>query len=619
MLAAVPAGYYYASAQESTVPAVADPALRVEDVVDGLERPTTMAFLDQDTILVLEKDRGTVRVVENGVLQDEPLLDVAVANENERGMLGIAVSKENDTTTYVFLYFTESGGGSDGDDSQGIEPAGNRLYRFELENGELVNPRLLLDLPAVPGPRYNGGIIAIGPDDFVYVIIGDAEGHTTQAQNFEDGPSADGTSGILRIGKNGETPPSVIGTGEFGRYYFAYGIRNSFGMAFDPVTGALWDTENGPGTGDEINFVDPGFNSGWRDVFGAVSDAELGSEELVLFNGRSSYSNPEIAWVETIGPTALAFLNSSNLGEEYENDMFIGDINNGALYRFELNEGRNGLMLDGALADNVADTSAENEGITFGTGFTSGPGFHGITDIKVGPDGYLYVVSFGQGTIYRIAPENANDIVPGDDNNDTNGSSSSSSSDGSSSDGGGGSSSSDSSSSSSSEDCDNSYPHFCIPLPPPDLDCSDIDEENFEVRGSDPHGFDGDNDGVGCEDSSSSSSSSSSDDSSSSSSSSGDDNGAGVTINGQTMTLRDSARALAIRFTQLLDDDEEDYCFNNQIEDRNRISNVLTNILEDIYGDKTSTRNWVDSVLDRLAEDCLDDDDNGNGNNSNRP
>ena len=139
MLAAVPAGYYYASAQESTVPAVADPALRVEDVVGGLERPTTMAFLDQDTILVLEKDRGTVRVVENGVLQDEPLLDVAVANENERGMLGIAVSKENDTTTYVFLYFTESGGGSDGDDSQGIEPAGNRLYRFELENGELVS------------------------------------------------------------------------------------------------------------------------------------------------------------------------------------------------------------------------------------------------------------------------------------------------------------------------------------------------------------------------------------------------------------------------------------------------------------------------------------------------
>ena len=76
------------------------------------------------------------------------------------------------------------------------------------------------------------------------------------------------------------------------------------------------------------------------------------------------------------------------------------------------------------------------------------------------------------------------------------------------------------------------------------------------------------------------------------------------------MTLRDSARALAIRFTQLLDDEEEDYCFNNQIEDRNRISNVLTNILEDIYDDddKTITGNRVNSVLDRITEDCLDDD-----------
>jgi hypothetical protein len=79
------------------------------------------------------------------------------------------------------------------------------------------------------------------------------------------------------------------------------------------------------------------------------------------------------------------------------------------------------------------------------------------------------------------------------------------------------------------------------------------------------------------------------------------------------MTLRDSARVLVIRFAQLLD--EEDYCFNNQI-DRNRISNVLTNILEDnnIYDDETITGNRVNSVLDRITEDCLDDDDDDNNN-----
>ena len=87
------------------------------------------------------------------------------------------------------------------------------------------------------------------------------------------------------------------------------------------------------------------------------------------------------------------------------------------------------------------------------------------------------------------------------------------------------------------------------------------------------------------------------------------------------MTLRDSARSLVIRFAQLLD--EEDYCFNNQI-DRNRISNLLTNMLEDnnIYDDETITGNRVNSVLDRITEDCLDDDDddyNNNSGNSNRP
>lgn len=392
LLATPPAFTIFAGAQEG--PTVDDEDLEVELFEDGLVLPTTMAFVDEDTMLVLEKDNGTVRVIEDGELQEEPLLDVAVANEDERGMLGIAVSVENETTTYVFLYFTESGGGQDGDDKEGVEPAGNRLYRYELEGDQLVNPRLLLDLPALPGPRYNGGPIAIGPDDNVYVIIGDVEGHTTQVQNFEDGQAADGTSGVLRIGKNGELADPVIGTGLFGKYYFAYGIRNSFGLAFDSVTDALWDTENGPNFGDEINLIEPGFNSGWRDVQGVANQSDLG--DLVLFNARSHYSDPEFSWTEPVGPTAVEFLNSSELGEEYENDMFVGDINNGAIYRFDLNENRSELVLEGELADTVADTPEESEAAVFGSDFG------GVTDIKTGPDGNLYVVSLVDGAIFQI-------------------------------------------------------------------------------------------------------------------------------------------------------------------------------------------------------------------------
>ena len=148
LLLATPLGYnFFANAQEETGhpaeadgPSVQDSNLAVEKTADGLVLPTTMAFLDKDRMLVLEKDNGTVRMVKDGKLQPEPLLDVAVANNNERGMLGIAISKENDTTTYVFLYFTESGGGADGDDKNGIAPAGNRLYRYELQGDHLVNP-----------------------------------------------------------------------------------------------------------------------------------------------------------------------------------------------------------------------------------------------------------------------------------------------------------------------------------------------------------------------------------------------------------------------------------------------------------------------------------------------
>src|ERR671916_597097 len=91
----------------------------------------------------------------------------------------------------------------EGLDRQNVPPEENRLYRYELQGDRLVNPLLLLDLPALPGPRYNGGPIVIGPDNNVYFIIGDVGGHTTMVQNFKNGSEPDGTSGILRVGKNG--------------------------------------------------------------------------------------------------------------------------------------------------------------------------------------------------------------------------------------------------------------------------------------------------------------------------------------------------------------------------------------------------------------------------------
>jgi glucose/arabinose dehydrogenase len=379
-----------------------DSNLNIEMVAEGLENPTTMAFLGQDDILVLEKDKGTVRRIVDGTLLNKPVLDVPVASKGERGMLGIAVSRdEADNRTYVFLYYTESATGRDGDDiTTNKEPLGNRLYRYEYIDGKLTNPKLLLDLPALPGSIHNGGALSIDHDNqSLYLTVGNGEESTTKTQNNMTGKAPDGTGGILRLTLDGEPMQGILGGTYPLNLYYAYGIRNSFGMDFDPITGKLWDTENGPSYGDEINLVEPGFNSGWTVVQGIwkpqgglAADIAPNPEGLVDFGGKGKYSNPEYEWSETVGPTSLKFLNSNKLGKQYENDMFVGDANNGYLYHFELNDERTKLILDPALEDRL------NEKIIFAKGFAV------VTDIEVGPDGYLYIVAIGEGKVYRIIP-----------------------------------------------------------------------------------------------------------------------------------------------------------------------------------------------------------------------
>jgi aldose sugar dehydrogenase len=413
----VPSFYSVANAQQAfrdrnflqteSKPSVEDPNLEIELVAGGLELPTTMAFLGPDDFIVLEKDKGTVLRVTNGIISNKSLLDVNVANSVERGMLGVAVSK-NASKTFVFLYYTEING-NDFDDRKGLQPEANRIYRYELVGNELVNPILLLDLPANPGPRHNGGAIEIGPDNNLYVPIGDVDASfkkpilRTMTQNFGDGLVADGRSGILRITQDGKpSGEGILGDSMPLKLYYAYGIRNSFGLGFDPVTNNLWETENGPVHNDEINLVYPGFNSGWHEIYGfSHSQQKFDTNKLVTFEGKGKYSEPKLVWGRTSGLTSLVFLNSDKLGTQYRNDMFVSDVHNGRIYHFKLNADRTDLVLPNSLESKLLTSlyATDLDKILFGQGFG------GITDLTVGPDGYLYVVSIGQGKIFRILPK----------------------------------------------------------------------------------------------------------------------------------------------------------------------------------------------------------------------
>jgi aldose sugar dehydrogenase len=411
----------------STEPTFNDPNLRAELVVQGLSYPTSMAFINNNNskdILVLQKNNGEVRLVSNGVLKDQPVLKVDIDNSTRiccRGLLGIATKANNNnnnnqnSNTEVFLYLSEA--------AKGDQPVRNRVYKYQWNGDTLINPKLILDLPAA-GLNHPGGKLAIGPDQYLYAVIGDLK-REGKLQNFIDGPEPDDTSVILRVNPDNGYPArnnpflsEENGNSSAMSRYFAYGIRNSFGLAFDPVTGTLWDAENGDKDYDEINVVNPGFNSGWKKVMGPISrNSSITESQLFNFPG-SRYADPVFSWFESIGITDIAFLNSSKLGDKYKNNIFVGDITKGNLYYFEVNENRTGLKFDNSnedsngrhsssssgLLDKVADNKNEVAAVTLATGF------RGITDIKTGPDGLLYILTFdekksshGEGKIYRIS------------------------------------------------------------------------------------------------------------------------------------------------------------------------------------------------------------------------
>ena len=397
-------------------PILTDPDLKAELIIDKLKFPIGMEIIGNDDFLLIEKNTGVVKRIANG--QVTQLLDLNVASESERGLLGIAYlnlsnsgkfSEDDDSLIppYVFLFATETESQDDG------KILGNKLYRYDLIDGNLVNPVLLLDLPFTPGPSHNGGVLRIGPDGNLYLVMGDLNrikdpSGDTIAQNLEGTSLPDGRGGVLRITPDGDTVNDGFSLGNSGLLdkYYAYGIRNSFGIGFDSITGYLWDTENGSHYGDEINIIKPGFNSGWRQVlatpslYKSMTGEDFDRNKLITFNNKGKYYDPALTWNQTMAPTTIAFIHTDTLSDEYKDDMLVGGVKNGTLLHFDLNSTRTGLQLTGPLADRIVNTPSEINEAVLGTGFGI------ITDIKIDPtDGDLFVIASNtkNGKIFKIS------------------------------------------------------------------------------------------------------------------------------------------------------------------------------------------------------------------------
>ena len=456
-------------AEAQSGPSMLVPNLAVRPVVTGLALPTTMAFIGPNDILVLEKNTGKVQRVVNGVVQGT-VLDLDVNFFSERGLLGIALHPDFPTDTGVYLYWTESTTEDDTDVPSETPLLGNRVDRFVWDGSILTLDQNLIKIRAIQQDagqpergNHDGGVIAFGLDDKLYIFVGDV-GRRGWLQNLPCGPTANCpgptvpddqfggpqpdnahlTGVVLRLNDDGTTPSSnpffaagaAMGeeVGANIQKIFSYGHRNSFGLAIDPVSGSPWLQENGDDSFSELNRVEPGMNAGWIQIMGPVERIAQFKQIETTFGGMnlqqlrwpptniadtpeealarlfaipgSHYSDPEFSWKWEVAPGGMGFLNSRALGPQFQGDLFMGAatplLQGGYLFHFNLTGNRRMIGVDDPrLEDRVADNLAKHE-ITESESLLVGRNFGVVTDIETGPNGNLYVVSLSNGAIYEV-------------------------------------------------------------------------------------------------------------------------------------------------------------------------------------------------------------------------
>jgi uncharacterized repeat protein (TIGR01451 family) len=450
---------------QALAPLMLDQNLAVKTITSGLDQPTSLAFIGAKEFFILEKATGKVQRVFNGQLQT-PALDLAVNNASERGLLGIALHPNFPSTPYVYLYWTESSTGVDTSNTDEVALLGNRVDRFIWNGSALTLDRNLIRLRALQQDtgqpsrgNHNGGVLRFGPDGKLYIIIGD-NGRRGLLQNITSGgPSPDDQFGgpepddahltgvILRLNDDGSTPVDNpffnANTGLTGqaaanvKKIYAYGIRNGFGMAFDPLSGNLWTQENGDDAYDEINRVTAGFNGGWIQVMGPssrvadfksievnrpgglqqnrwsptlIADTPAGALSRLYSLPGSQYREPEFSWRYAVAPSPIGFVKGTALGGQFEGDLFVGasrtTLYNGYLFRLRIASDRLKVAVtDTRLQDMVAD-NLDKFDITESESLLIGKNFGITTDIETGPDGNLYIVSLSNGAVYQIFAAN---------------------------------------------------------------------------------------------------------------------------------------------------------------------------------------------------------------------
>lgn len=344
--------------------------IKVEVAARGIEYPMAMAFLPDGGMLVVSRP-GKLHLVRNGRLQEITGGPASVyfgetgSPATSHGYIDIALHPDFATNQYIYLSYTKPLPG----EQRGLSIGRARWTGSSLEG--------FIDIWG-GDPTVNGTArLAFAKDGTLFATTG---GNDPQDLNTLGGK-------VIRINDDGSIPADnpFVNTANARGEIYSLGHRNGLGLAVHPITGLLWQNENGPNGGDEVNVIQPGLNYGWPIV--SLGRSYTGPWQSEGPN-HSGYQPPIVYWMPAIAVSGMAFYNGDALSK-WKGDLFVGGLRmgevpgTGHLERILFNENYEELRRESLLVD-----------------------LHQrIRDVRQGPDGFLYVVTEEKdGVVMRIMP-----------------------------------------------------------------------------------------------------------------------------------------------------------------------------------------------------------------------
>jgi len=344
--------------------------IRVTVVTKGLVHPWALAFLPDDSMLITERP-GRLRVVRDGVLNPKPVASLPEVRAKALGGLQDVALHPGFAENHL-LYFTY------------IKPVENdrgapAVARGRLESGRLVDVQDILVTDAYEGAGLNARIV-FGRDGMLYISTGGNVENIAQEPGSLRGK-------ILRVRDDGSAPPDnpFVGRAGYRPEIYTLGHRNSLGLIVHPETGAVWNNENGPNGGDEINIILPGRNYGWPLVsFGR----DYPGPRISDYPAREGIESPIVVWLPSIAPSGMAVY-TGNRFPKWKGNVFVGSMRTGEipgtghLERIVFNQKFEELRRESMLGELRQR----------------------IREVRQGPDGYLYLLTEEEdGALLRIEP-----------------------------------------------------------------------------------------------------------------------------------------------------------------------------------------------------------------------